>query len=158
MDKATQSYLKIYFQIEINQNEKRDTSRYCHLVPIRIKSNVCWISHQLAQLIVFSILRQFKLKKSVEFWHDRDAYNCRNVFERGLKWWLHMPLITLIKDSIAKLYVFLNIRKYSRISKILTILGSNGEQKERNRSVETASVMKIVPLNDIPFNGCQIYG
>ena len=42
--------------------------------------------------------------------------------------------------------------------KILTILGSIGEQKERNRSVETASVMKIVPLNDIPFNGCQING
>ena len=43
-------------------------------------------------------------------------------------------------------------------NEILTIFGFIGEQTERNLSVETASIMKIVPLNDIPFKGCQMIG
>ena len=45
-----------------------------------------------------------------------------------------------------------------RTHEILTIFCFIGEQTERNLSVETASIMKIVPLNDIPFKGCQMIG
>ena len=51
------------------------------------------------------------------------------------------------------------LRKIIKVTrKILTIFSFIGEQIERNLSVETASVMKIVPLNDIPFKGCQMFG